>query len=70
VFPSGCTQAYVCANHVCSARCRSDYDCRLVDLRATCRADLGVCTNHPHLTDAGTLLEVKRNNDPDADLAP
>ena len=70
VFPSDCTQAYVCANHVCSAQCRSDYDCRLVDLRATCRADLGVCTNHPHLTDAGTLLDVKRNDDPDAELAP
>jgi hypothetical protein len=66
VFPSDCAQSLVCANHVCSTQCRSSYDCRLVDLRASCLVDLGVCSNHPHLTDAGTLLDVKSNEDPDA----
>lgn len=65
-FDSDCAQALVCANHVCAEQCRSDYDCRLVDITATCLQSLHVCSNHPHLTDAGTLRDVTNNNDPDA----
>jgi hypothetical protein len=63
VFPSDCAQSFVCANRVCARQCRSDYDCRLVDLTARCVTELGVCSNHPHLTDAGTLRDVARNDD-------
>lgn len=71
VFGSHCTRSQVCANHVCASQCRSDYDCRLVDLTSRCIMNLGVCSNHPHLTDAGTLLDVERNDDdPDGGAAP
>jgi hypothetical protein len=66
VFPSDCAQSFVCANRVCARQCRSDYDCRLVDLTARCVTELGVCSNHPHLTDAGTLRDVERNDEDDA----
>lgn len=69
-FDSDCRHSRVCSNHVCSQQCRSDFDCRLVDIRATCLTNLGVCSNHPHLTDAGTLLDVERNDDPDASAGP
>lgn len=67
VFASHCSHSYVCANRVCLPQCRSNYDCRLIDPAATCLTELMVCSMHPHLTDAGTLRDVERNDkEPDA----
>jgi hypothetical protein len=64
VYSADCRQSWVCGDRVCRPQCRHDYDCAVLRPGLRCLRDLGVCADHPFLSDAGTLPDVDIN-DPD-----
>ncbi len=68
--PSHCLRGRICArDRVCSVQCRTHYDCQTLRRDLTCNLDAGVCVGHPLLDDAGTLMDVLRN-DPGPNVDP
>ncbi len=70
VWPSHCLGGRVCSpERICRAQCRADYDCRTLRRDLSCNVSAGVCEGHPFLGDAGSLVDVLRN-DPGPNVDP